>query len=115
MADLRQQCPFLNRSDARCSAHFRLNHLGGAFQHCFDRYQSCAVYPELLKERRDRRAAAAQNGRRGFWARGGFDAVSSNDRSAATPIGAPACAQLCGTVRAPEFTLVTVSHRDTLP
>ena len=51
-------CPFLNRADARCSAHFRLDRLEQAFGHCFDRYHGCAVYRELLGERRSRRTAA---------------------------------------------------------
>ena len=59
MAEHGPHCPFLNRADARCSAHFRLDHLGDAFEHCFDRYHGCAVYAELLLERRVRRAEAA--------------------------------------------------------
>ena len=51
-------CPFLNRADARCSTHFRLDRLDQAFEHCFDRYHGCAVYRELLGERRSRRTAA---------------------------------------------------------
>ena len=54
-----QHCPFLNRADDRCSTHFRLDRLDEAFDHCFDRYPACAVYQQLLLERRVRRAEAA--------------------------------------------------------
>lgn len=118
MSDHRDHCPFLNRSDARCSAHFSLNHLDDAFDHCFDRYQSCAVYRELFKERRERRAAASHGARRGFWARGGFDAVSSNpvQRTAADKIGL--CASTGGqgqTGRLTPFTRLTIANRDPQP
>jgi hypothetical protein len=52
-------CPFLNRTDERCSTHFRLDHLQQTFQHCFDRYHACPVYRELLVERRLRRTTAS--------------------------------------------------------
>jgi hypothetical protein len=52
-------CPFLNRSDERCAAHFSLNGMTEAFEQCFDQYAACAVYRELLLERRVRRAEAA--------------------------------------------------------
>ena len=52
-------CPFLNRADERCSNHFRLDHLERAFEQCFDRYHGCAVYRELLGERRVRRSTAS--------------------------------------------------------
>jgi hypothetical protein len=48
-------CPFLNRSDTRCSSHFSLDHLSDAFEQCMDAYQTCPVYLELLAERRERR------------------------------------------------------------
>jgi hypothetical protein len=51
-------CPFLNRTDARCSKHFCLDHLQHAFKFCFDRYKACPVYLELLVERRVRRLSA---------------------------------------------------------
>src|SRR5436190_17733564 len=59
MTDRGQHCPFLNRADDRCSTHFRLDRLDEAFDYCFDRYPACAVYQELLLERRVRRAEAA--------------------------------------------------------
>jgi hypothetical protein len=67
-----QHCPFLNRADDRCSMHFRLDQLDKAFDHCFDRYPACAVYQQLLLERRVRRAEAAvlQDAPRGWIAMG---------------------------------------------
>jgi len=59
MHDMSDHCPFLNRSDRRCSEHFRLDHLQHAFKYCFDEYQTCPVYAEQLAERQGRRAAAA--------------------------------------------------------
>ena len=123
MSDHRDHCPFLNRSDARCSAHFSLNHLDDAFDHCFDRYQSCRVYLELLKERRDRRAAISPGGRIGFWARGGFDAVSSNpaQRTAADQIGGGHVGASRGVredIQAggvPRFTRLTITNRNPQP
>jgi hypothetical protein len=49
-------CPFLNRADERCSAHFSLERLDHAFAYCFDSYHACPVYAQLLAERRERRA-----------------------------------------------------------
>jgi hypothetical protein len=59
MRDMSDHCPFLNRSDARCSDYFRLSHLQHAFKYCFNEYQTCPVYAEQLAERRERRAAVA--------------------------------------------------------
>src|SRR5690349_15912028 len=59
-----QHCPFLNRTDARCGDHFRLERLDHAFEYCFDRYTACPVYLELLVERRLRRASADLTGGR---------------------------------------------------
>jgi hypothetical protein len=56
MPDRSHHCPFLNRADARCSKHFSIDALGYAFDHCFDYYEGCGVYLELLVERRVRRA-----------------------------------------------------------
>lgn len=58
MPDLGHHCPFLNRTDARCSDRFHLNALGYAFDYCFGYYQGCGAYLELLVERRVRRARA---------------------------------------------------------
>ena len=52
-------CPFLNRTDVRCSDHFSLENLGHAFSYCFGQYQQCPVYAELLAERRERRMNAS--------------------------------------------------------
>jgi hypothetical protein len=51
-------CPFLNRSDQRCSEFFNLDHLQHAFKFCFDRYTTCPVYAEQLGERQARRQGA---------------------------------------------------------
>ena len=59
MRDMSDHCPFLNRSDARCSEYFRLSHLQHAFKYCFNEYQACPVYAQQLAERQERRAAAA--------------------------------------------------------
>jgi hypothetical protein len=59
MRDMSDHCPFLNRSDRRCSEYFRLSHLQHAFKFCFNEYQSCPVYAEQLAERQGRRAAVA--------------------------------------------------------
>jgi hypothetical protein len=53
-----RHCPFLNRDDPRCAAHFRVNHLQNAFDHCAGEYAKCSSYRELLAERIMRRAAA---------------------------------------------------------
>lgn len=55
MPDHGLHCPFLNRADARCSNFFSLERLDHAFGYCFDQYQGCPVYRELLVERRVRR------------------------------------------------------------
>ena len=52
-----QHCPFLNRSDPRCSASFKLERLRHALEFCFDQYQSCPHYAQQLAERQARRAA----------------------------------------------------------
>jgi hypothetical protein len=44
-------CPFLNRSDSRCSDFFNLDQLRHAFKFCFDSYKTCPVYADLLLER----------------------------------------------------------------
>jgi hypothetical protein len=51
-------CPFLNRADSRCGNKHSLEHLDYAYRYCFDRYQACPVYVELLVERRGRRRSA---------------------------------------------------------
>ena len=67
--DCGPHCPFLNRSDSRCSDKFCLDHLQHAFEHCFGEYKACSVYRELLDERQERRSAAAfaHAGRLGEW------------------------------------------------
>ena len=53
--DCGEHCPFLNRSDRRCSSFLSLDRIAHAFDHCFGEYKSCPVYLELLVERRVRR------------------------------------------------------------
>jgi hypothetical protein len=54
MSEHESHCPFLNRSDYRCSNHFSLDKLDAAFDHCFGEYQACPTYLEMLDERRSR-------------------------------------------------------------
>jgi hypothetical protein len=70
MSDREHHCPFLNRSDHRCSRFFSMHDMQHAFEHCFNAYQSCGVYRELLAERQARRgqAAPATTGVRFLWA-----------------------------------------------
>lgn len=60
MPDRVEHCPFLNRSDARCSENFSIDHLQHAFKFCFGRYKACSAYAELLVERRIRRGETAE-------------------------------------------------------
>lgn len=55
MSDHGHHCPFLNRSDARCSRNFSLDRLNNTYDYCFGQYAACSVYLELLVERRVRR------------------------------------------------------------
>jgi hypothetical protein len=55
MSDHGQHCPFLNRSDDRCSTNFSLERLNSTYDYCFGEYATCPVYLELLLERRVRR------------------------------------------------------------
>jgi hypothetical protein len=50
-----EHCPFLNRSDRRCSDCLSLDRIDHAFDYCFGEYKACPVYLELLVERRVRR------------------------------------------------------------
>ena len=54
-----KHCPFLNRADPRCSSNFSLDRLDHAFEYCFNQYQQCPVYLELLLERRVRQLSSA--------------------------------------------------------
>lgn len=54
-----RHCPFLNRNDARCAAHFTVNRLSYVFTHCCGEYGSCPSYLELVKERQEERQEAA--------------------------------------------------------
>lgn len=58
--DHADHCPFVNRRDARCAAHLRIDGMSHAFGFCFDDYTKCPVYFDQLMERRARRAQEAQ-------------------------------------------------------
>ena len=79
MSDHVHHCPFLNRSDARCSTNFSLEQLDNAYDYCFGEYADCSVYLELLVERRLRRvreaAGALSNATRGSR----WEAIESED------------------------------------
>ncbi len=60
MSQRAHHCPFLNRADDRCSNNFSLDRLDRAFDHCFGSYARCAVYAELLSERRMLRSSAGR-------------------------------------------------------
>ena len=79
MRDMSDHCPFLNRSDARCSEYFRLSHLQHAFKYCFNEYQTCPVYAQQLAERQERRAAAASSAGVAAVAGGAMNHAGSND------------------------------------
>lgn len=53
-------CPFLNRRDARCGEHLKLDELRHAFQYCFGRPDGCPVFVELSFERRVRQVRASK-------------------------------------------------------
>jgi hypothetical protein len=55
MPDHGLHCPFLNRTDERCSDFFSIERLDHAFGFCFGEYRQCKVYLEMLVERRVRR------------------------------------------------------------
>lgn len=96
MADHDHYCPFLNRSDARCSKNFSLDRLNNTYDYCFGQYSACSVYLELLVERRLRRAqesigvhtAAGSTDRTGHWTRGPLR-LSDHDRVTLTRGGRP--------------------------
>ena len=55
-----RHCPFLNRNEARCSAHFVVNQLQHAFVHCFGAYDACSSYREMLEKRLERKGDREQ-------------------------------------------------------
>jgi hypothetical protein len=90
MSDREHHCPFLNRSDHRCSRFFSMHDMQHAFEHCFNAYQSCGVYRELLAERQARRgqAIAATPGVGFLWAtacQSPAEAASDVSQKAADP------------------------------
>lgn len=52
MAEQGKHCPFLEQDDARCSTHFRLDHIRHAFKYCFGRHSACPLYLQLRVEAR---------------------------------------------------------------
>jgi hypothetical protein len=84
MSDHVDQCPFLNRSDPRCSRHLSLEHLQNAFRFCFGAHETCPQYAQLLMERRVRRGMVTK-GERG--SRG--EEASSYEWSAAAADATP--------------------------
>jgi len=58
--DSDHHCPFLNRSDPRCSRNFSLERLDTTYDFCFGQYGACPTYGEMLLERRERRAQVAE-------------------------------------------------------
>ena len=57
-----RHCPFLNRSDARCSDNLSLEDLRHAFSRCFGEYHQCPIYATLRSEREVRRHLAVRGG-----------------------------------------------------
>ena len=43
-------CPFLDKSDERCSAHWTFDNLAAALSHCADDYATCPIHKELKAE-----------------------------------------------------------------
>lgn len=62
MSDRGHYCPFLNRSDSRCSRNFSLDRLNNTYDYCFGQYSACSTYLELLVERRVRRIRESVRG-----------------------------------------------------
>ena len=85
-----QHCPFLNRSDDRCSDYFNVSRLGHAFHHCFGAYNACPVYLELLVERRLRRLSGSLHR--------GYDQIPMSSPDAPRP-----------------FVQITIPHRHAKP
>jgi hypothetical protein len=54
-----QVCPFVDRGDARCSAHLTMKNLASAYVHCADRYTLCPIFQELLVDESCERAESA--------------------------------------------------------
>lgn len=62
MSDHADHCPFLDRSDPRCSRYLNLEHLQNAFRFCFGAFESCPQHAQLLMERRVRRGTRGEPG-----------------------------------------------------
>ncbi len=44
-------CPFTERAESKCAAHWTLANVGQAFEHCADNYEHCSVYLNLIDKR----------------------------------------------------------------
>jgi hypothetical protein len=44
-------CPFVDKTDVRCSAHLTFRNLFSAFERCAGEFAFCKVYQELLQEK----------------------------------------------------------------
>ena len=111
MSDRPTHCPFLNRTDSRCSDHFKLDHLQHAFKFCFGAYKTCPVYLELLLERRVRRMYAG--GKESFHG-GQSPAVSGHGASSRSTSSPRASRSTDTTINLPEaraFLLHLASER----
>jgi hypothetical protein len=100
----------LNRSDHRCSRFFSMHDMQHAFEHCFNAYQSCGVYRELLAERQARRGHAAAHvtpGVRFLWATAcnspTSEAASDVSQKAADPSSNQVTADRAGTGARAQF------------
>lgn len=45
-------CPFLERTDIRCSGHLTLQNVMEAFADCAHHYEGCPVFRQLMNEDR---------------------------------------------------------------
>jgi len=43
-------CPFVNKGEHRCAAHWTLENVADAFRHCADEYRECPIHRELMQE-----------------------------------------------------------------
>lgn len=46
-------CPYLEKSQPRCSTHLSFRNIHQAFSHCAGRYNTCPIYQELRANLRD--------------------------------------------------------------
>lgn len=65
-----EHCPFVNRAHPRCAEHLNLGNLDHALEYCFNRFEYCPVYVELMRERRKRWSSANRGDRSPYVASG---------------------------------------------